>query len=372
MQKCFALFLWLVNKIMKRKTVVWNWYPIDEIDLAKEIGFDLLPGCIITNDYYDVNNANKDDFNVIIINHFFGKTIKQRTMEDLSWADLVVHYTPEIIYGPWEDYQETIIKHFNNKNFITVCNGVVDMPHYPAARVYKDAQTFFTRVARYCPAVKLAKTTVEKPIMFDALLGKKDLRRDKVFRSLKDNNLLGDNLVNYYEEQGQDATSIYRSTDLYSIDDNPITGFSTYPATPGGVPRSHMVPHEIYNRTWFSVVAETNSRTTFMTEKTAKCLLSGRMFVMLGEKGHMAKLQSYGYKTFSTHIDESYDDIDNEDERIRQALAQVKLLTQRKDLGAVMTQLHETFVHNQKKCIDNTDRLDRLRKFLLPYCVGKL
>jgi len=327
---------------------------------------------MIKNEYYDVNKANKDEFNVIIINYFFGKGIGKRIMEDLSWADLVVHYTPEIIYGPWEDYQETVTKNFNNKNFITVCNGVVDMPHYPAARVYIDAQTFFTRVARYCPAVKLVNTIIEKPIMFDALLGKKDLRRDKVFRSLKDNNLLGDNLVNYYEEQGQDATSIHRSTDLDRIDDNPITGFSSSPATSGGVPRSHMIPHEIYKRTWFSVVAETNSRTTFITEKTTKCLLSGRMFVLFGEKGHLAKLRSYGYKTFSTHIDERYDDIENEDERIKQALTQVKLLTQRKDLGTTMTQLHETFVHNQEQCLNNIDRLERLRKFLLPYCVGKL
>ena len=356
---------------MKRKTVVWNWYPVDEFDLAKEIGFDLLPGCVITNDYYDVNKANKDDFNVIIINHFLGKAIEPRTIEDLSWADLIVHYTPEIIYGPWKDYQETIIKHFNNKNFVTVCNGVVDMPSYPAARVYKDAQTFFTRVARYCPAVKLVNTTVEKSIMFDALLGKKDLRRDKVFRSLKDNNLLGDNLVNYYEERGKDATSIYRSMDLYTIDDNPITGFSTYPATPGGVPRSHMIPHGIYNRTWFSMVAETNSRTTFITEKTAKCLLSGRMFVLFGEKGHLAKLQSYGYKTFAPYINESYDEIDNEDDRIQSAFEQVKVLTQNKDIANIIKELHPTFLHNQKLLLDNESRLQRIKNFLCPYLISK-
>ena len=41
------------------------------------------------------------------------------------------------------------------------------------------------------------------------------------------------------------------------------------------------------------------------------------MFVLFGEKGHLAKLQSYGYKTFAPHIDESYDEESNFNLRIQ-------------------------------------------------------
>ena len=64
MQKCVALFLWPVNNIMKRRTVLWAWYPIDEIELAKKIDFNLFPGTIVKQEYYDINKADRNDYNV--------------------------------------------------------------------------------------------------------------------------------------------------------------------------------------------------------------------------------------------------------------------------------------------------------------------
>ena len=371
MQKCVALFLWPVNNIMKRRTVLWAWYPIDEIELAKKIDFNLFPGTIVKQEYYDINKADRNDYNVILIDHFFTKLPVTRIKEDLSWADLIIHYTPEIVYGPWQEYEDVIFEHFNNRNFITVCNGLVDMPDHPKERVLADAQTFFTRVARYSPKIELENVDKIKPVTFDALLGKKDLRRDKVYEMLKGNNLLDQNFVNYYHEQGKEAVTVYRSPIMDKHDGNPITGFSATPAQPGGIPRSHMVPTSIYESSWFSVVAETNSRTTFITEKIAKCLLAGRMFVLFGEKGHLAKLQSYGYKTFAPHIDESYDEIDNEDDRIQRAFEQVKALAQNKDIANVIKQLHPTFLHNQKLLLDNESRLQRIKNFLCPYLIAE-
>ena len=357
----------------KIKNIVWNWHKnIDEFEVANEIGFDLLPGCKINNSPRKKTKTRDDEFNVVIVDHFFykGNINKKNIKQDYSWADLVIHYTREIIIGPWEHYQKTIIENFNNTNFITVCNGVVGMPDYPRERVYMDAQTFFTRIARYGSVMKLEQANNTKPMMFDALLGKKNTGRDKLFNLFKENNLLDNNLVNYYDEIDKDATTLYRSPELDRIDTNPITGFSARAVKPGGVPRSHIIDQGIYDNTWFSVVAETRSGTTFITEKTTKCLLSGRMFVLFGEKGHLAKLRSYGYKTFASHIDESYDDIEDENERIKAAFTQVNLLTQRKDLAVIMQDLHSTFVHNQNLCLENIDRLEKLKSFLLPHVTG--
>lgn len=64
---------------------------------------------------------------------------------------------------------------------------------------------------------------------------------------------------------------------------------------------------EHYIRTEFSVVTETAMGEIFFSEKTAKCLILGHPFVLLGESGSLEKLRSWGYMTFSPIIDESYD-----------------------------------------------------------------
>ena len=60
----------------KTQTVIWSWYPNDELDVSEQIGFDLFPNCVIKKEYYDSSKANENDFNVIIVNYFFSKTDK--------------------------------------------------------------------------------------------------------------------------------------------------------------------------------------------------------------------------------------------------------------------------------------------------------
>ena len=358
----------------KAQTIIWSWYPNDELDVSEQIGFDLFPNCVIKKEYYDRSKANENDFNVIIINHFFGKTLKQRIMEDLSWADLVVHYTPEIIYGPWEDYQETIIKHFNNKNFITVCNGVVDMPHYPAARVYKDAQTFFTRIAHYCRPMQITKSRFSaKKKLFDALLGKDDGRRHKILELLKENHLLDKSFINFYDDVGNNNVNTkYRSPDLDHYEDKRLVGVRHGSAKflenlENGKSMSHSIPKHMYDNSWYSLVAETNSRTSFITEKTTKCLLAGRIFVLFGDQGILAKLKEYGYKTFGAIIDESYDEESNADLRMYMAFEQVKKLANMHNHDEVYNKMHETLVHNQENLQDHWRRFEGIRDFVVPH-----
>jgi len=346
---------------MEKRTVLWYWYKIDEIEIASELGFDILPGTVIKKQYYDRKKINSNDFNVVLIDFFFHES-HERIKEDLSWADLVIHYTTEIVSGPWQEYEDLIFRTFNNKNFITICNGLANMPRHPRERVFADAQTFFTRVAKHFPSTEVKRVKKHKTIFFDALLGKQGTRRDKIFKIFKQNDLLEKNLVNYYWDMGD---TIYRSPLLDMYDSNPIVGSSNTSQTE--IPLSHVIPNAIYDCSWFSVVSETYSGTTFITEKTAKCLLTGRLFVMFGEMGHLAKLRSYGYKTFAPFVDESYDLIQDEDERIKQAFTQVHNLCRRDDISEVINELYPIFSHNQKLLLDNESRLTNFKKFLLPY-----
>ena len=56
------------------------------------------------------------------------------------------------------------------------------------------------------------------------------------------------------------------------------------------------------------IVSETDAMSDFwFTEKTARCLATGKPFVLVAGTGSLKRLQVMGFKTFDTVIDESYD-----------------------------------------------------------------
>lgn len=358
---------------MKNKTVIWNFYPIDELNCARNIGLDLFPGCEIRTDYYDKSKIDKDNFNIVIVDYFFHPKQFSRIKEDLSWADLVVHYTTEVIYGPWAEYKQLMREYFNTDKFISVCNGIVDME--PNDKIYTDTQTFFTRMTN-CVAPTL--TDVQpKEKLFDALLGKNDPCRAAVFGLLKTNQLLDKTFVNYYESTADGNATIYRSKDLDQHDEFSFKKgtIESVEQTKNGLTMSYSLPTAIYNNANYSIVTETVSpsqvkdqigRTPFITEKTTKCLMGGRIFVMFGPAGTLDKLKQYGYKTFSSIIDESYDTVKDDKQRYKQAFQQVIKLAQL-DPSETYANTIEVLRHNQNTLLDNRTRLENLRKFLIPY-----
>ena len=72
-----------------------------------------------------------------------------------------------------------------------------------------------------------------------------------------------------------------------------------------------------YERTFISIISETlmDEDTLFISEKTWKPIMVGHPFIILGNKDSLKYLKSLGYKTFDKWIDESYDDILDENER---------------------------------------------------------
>jgi hypothetical protein len=54
----------------------------------------------------------------------------------------------------------------------------------------------------------------------------------------------------------------------------------------------------------------------FFSEKIYKCLALKHPFVLVSTYGSLAELRKRGYKTFSPYIDESYDDIKDDDSRL--------------------------------------------------------
>ncbi len=75
---------------------------------------------------------------------------------------------------------------------------------------------------------------------------------------------------------------------------------------------------EIYKNSQLTVVTESHFDQTgglFITEKTFRPLLVGHPFMILGQKGTLAKLRSWGFSTDFDGIDQSYDLVEDDQER---------------------------------------------------------
>ena len=84
-----------------------------------------------------------------------------------------------------------------------------------------------------------------------------------------------------------------------------------------------------YNDTYFSLITETgyeNGLPFHPTEKTFKPILHKHPFVILTMPHYLKNLRDMGYRTFDGIIDESYDNIEDDDERMLAVLAEVKRL----------------------------------------------
>lgn len=91
---------------------------------------------------------------------------------------------------------------------------------------------------------------------------------------------------------------------------------------------SSILPYKIYNQSWFSVVSESLGCKRFFTEKIAKAFLGKRLFVFIGAQHALQDLKQLGYKTFDGIIDESYDSIENDQERWHKAFEQIQFICQ--------------------------------------------
>jgi hypothetical protein len=78
---------------------------------------------------------------------------------------------------------------------------------------------------------------------------------------------------------------------------------------------------EIYERSQLTVVTESHFDQTgglFITEKTFRPLLVGHPFMILGQRGTLKKLRSWGFRTDFDGIDQSYDDVADDSKRFAQ------------------------------------------------------
>ena len=112
---------------------------------------------------------------------------------------------------------------------------------------------------------------------------------------------------------------------------------------------SQHISETIMENSWISVIAETfpSNDCFFVTEKTAKPLMAGRPFIMLGGSNYLKQLRQLGFQTFSPVIDESYDVIPDLNTRVVAAFQSFKKLAAQ-DPVQITQKLMPILQHNQE------------------------
>lgn len=111
-----------------------------------------------------------------------------------------------------------------------------------------------------------------------------------------------------------------------------------------------LVVDELYNKSFCNIVSESTSKEIFITEKIDKPLLALQPFIVHGGTGYLKKLKEIGFKTFDKWWDESYDDIEDEDERINKISEQIVKISEwgLDKCQSVYAEMKDILLHNQE------------------------
>jgi hypothetical protein len=116
-----------------------------------------------------------------------------------------------------------------------------------------------------------------------------------------------------------------------------------------------------YEETYFSIVPETlfYEAGNYISEKTLKPIAHLHPFVMLGRPHILKKLKKLGFKTFSDFWDESYDDIENNSDRIIAVYEIIKklILVSNEEWDIMISKMAYILEHNRTHLMKFNDKL---------------
>ena len=137
------------------------------------------------------------------------------------------------------------------------------------------------------------------------------------------------------------------------IDHSQIGSFSTYNITSDSSAVYDAIDH---TQAAISVVLETvfDSR-IHLTEKILRPLACGHPFLLAGGPGSLALLRTYGFKTFAPCINETYDTIQDHDQRLRMIVDEMKRIQNlnQLDLDCLIAECNKIAKFNKKHFFSN-------------------
>jgi hypothetical protein len=243
----------------------------------------------------------------------------------------------------------------DKENIVFFIAGTINQPLVNATvKYYFDwfhTSRYFYK--EYLPEIlQRINYSTPKRFPFEILLGRKKLHRDCVYNHVKSTFNEQDYVMRYFNDP--DKKYIGKDQDLWISEtaglavDRPLewtVDFVKYYGHTMSV--SQVIPITLYNRTNFSIVAETNwaSYYTFFTEKTVKPIIGKRLFIMVAGEGYLKTLRELGFKTFDGIIDESYDNEPDDLIRFEAACKQARWLCDQ-DQRDILNRVQPIVEHN--------------------------
>jgi hypothetical protein len=213
---------------------------------------------------------------------------------------------------------------------------------------------------------------VAKEFHFDILLGCTRTHRDIVYNFINSNHLNSSSIMSYYRHANipiATNTSFIQEPGVKFVDNiTHSVGMVEYMGRM--VNMSKIIPINIYNQSAYSIVAETNAENDFVfyTEKIVKPILAQRLFIVLAGYHYLKNLRNMGFKTFNSVIDESYDDVEDNDIRYRMACEQI-LKLRHLPQQEVLDKIKPIVEHNKKVMLE-TDWLGQFQFTLKEHILG--
>jgi hypothetical protein len=224
-------------------------------------------------------------------------------------------------------------------------------------------------------STELIYSTLPKPYKFLFLNGRARPHRKYLYEKFRRNGVLDQSLWTMldskptvvrsfnFDENGINvmatASELRRLPDAYEVDRyrEPLFG----PI----IPDNTFLKQELFRREWgeiylepkpyvdtyFSLVSETicaESAYSFRTEKMAKPLAMGHPFIVAGTRNYLEDLRNIGFQTFGHVIDESYDQIENAQDRMDRVIDVVTDLCQQ-DLASFLRECYNVCKYNQQQ-----------------------
>ena len=282
-------------------------------------------------------------------------TVRENTDRKVVWEDL------EFIIPGEKFGWNTVGNSPALEKDLLVTSSITDNDHlWPCEYVFNSWHLVRTSEVN---SKVFVENKIVRPYFADILLGNPKPHRLLFYNLLKENNNLDNNIINLFGiyktpfvDQGKDFIDLYFTKGLELKEGIYNTASKT--DMQGKAPSQYISKH-INENSWISVVSETldDNRIFFPTEKTGKALISNKPFIVLSGQHYLKNLRSIGFKTFHPVIDESYDEIDDVQERMKSAFNSF-LELQKQDPITVRQKLKEQLDHNEK-CIRDKEWLTR-------------
>lgn len=223
--------------------------------------------------------------------------------------------------------------------------GLTNASFTPTINWFIDPVNYYTEYQWAKYLLLELQFSKNKPYLFDILLGQEKCHRNFLSELVTASPYYDRFIYSYFKD---DLTKGISWDNRFDISLTQVTS-SLIRRKSEDIRLSAVLPVDIYNQSYFSVVCETTAFSSYnqYTEKVIKPMLGMRPFVVFAGQNYLNNLRSLGFHTFNGIIDESYDTIVDEKLRFITAWREVERLCQQ-DPVHIYEQALPILIHNKQ------------------------